>query len=315
MPVPVVKMRIRLWLVLLCVLLAAGCGKQEEIKEETGTEETVSSAEQEASSSEESSSEVPEETSRETETFRFVTAQGEWFDAELLPDVSRHDYDWELLSEKDGVLAYEDARYETHFGIDVSHHQGEIDWEAAARAGVEFAFIRIAYRGYGESGNLMADRTAAANLDAAEAAGIPTGVYIFSQAVNEEEAAEEAAFVLELLGGRELALPIVFDPELIRDDTARTDDVSGEQFTKNTRVFADAVRAAGYDVMIYANMFWEAFLFDLEALADVEIWYADYEPVPQTPYAFSFWQYSESGSVPGVNGPVDLDLWFAPAGN
>ena len=106
--------------------------------------------------------------------------------------------------------------------------------------------------------------------------------------------------------------PIVYDPELIRDQPARTNDVSGEQFTKNTIVFCEAIKAAGYEPMIYSNMVWEAFYFDMTQLQDYPIWYADYELVPQTPYDFSFWQYSEKGHVDGIEGTVDLNVWFCP---
>ena len=320
-------MKMGWWIGLLCLIFAAaGCGangpaettRQQESRAESTAETKESQTEESSAETEESSSETketqtePEESSSEKaeEPFRFVDAHGEWFETVLRPEVARHSYDWAKLSEKEGRLTYEDEAYQVHFGIDVSHHQGEIDWESAAAAGVEFAIVRIAYRGYGESGNLMADRTAMDNLEAAEKAGILTGVYVFSQAVNEAEAKEEAEFVLELLVGRELALPVVFDPELIRDEEARTDDVTGEQFTKNVRAFAETIRAAGYEPMIYANMYWEAFLLDLAALSDLPVWYADYEPAPQTPYDFTFWQYSESGSVPGIAGLVDLDLWF-----
>ncbi len=61
---------------------------------------------------------------------------------------------------------------------------------------------------------------------------------------------------------------------------------------------------------IYSNMYWEAFEFDLAQLEEYPIWYADYEDTPQTPYRFTFWQYSEEGTVDGIDGPVDLDLWF-----
>lgn len=134
------------------------------------------------------------------------------------------------------------------------------------------------------------------------------GVYFFSQAVNEKEASQEAEFVLENLQGYELQLPVVYDPESILDDEARTDDVTGAQFTKNTIVFCEKIKEAGYQPMIYSNMLWEAFQFDLEQLAAYPIWYADYEPLPQTPYAFDIWQYSNEGIVDGIDSAVDLDI-------
>ena len=138
------------------------------------------------------------------------------------------------------------------------------------------------------------------------------GVYFFAQAVNEEEAREEADFVLQNLQGYTLQLPVVYDPESILDDEARTDNVSGEQFTKNTEVFCSAVAEAGYDPMIYANMLWEAFELDLEKLSEYPLWYADYEPAPQTPYHFRFWQYTNVGQVPGITGNADLNIEMIP---
>ena len=179
-------------------------------------------------------------------------------------------------------------------------------------AGYDFAFLRIGYRGYGEQGTLCADAKFQQNIVNAHNAGVEVGVYLFSQAVSEDEALQEAGLVLEQLQGHSLELPVVFDPERIRDDAARTDNVTGEQFTKNTVLFCEKMKEAGYQPMIYSNMLWEAFEYDMEALADYPIWYADYEPVPQTPYYFSFWQYSEKGSVDGIAGNVDLNVQFLP---
>ena len=136
------------------------------------------------------------------------------------------------------------------------------------------------------------------------------GVYIFSQAINENEAIEEANLVIEQLKDEEIELPVVFDPELIRTDEARTDNISGEQFTKNTIAFCEKIKDAGYEPMIYSNMYWEAFLFEMEKLSDYPIWYADYETIPQTPYEFEFWQYADDGVVDGISGKTDLNVWF-----
>ena len=103
-------------------------------------------------------------------------------------------------------------------------------------------------------------------------------------------------------------MPVVYDPEHILEDEARTDGVTGEQFTQNAKVFCKEIEEAGYDTMIYSNMLWEAYELDLEKLLDYPVWYADYEELPQTPYRFSMWQYSSTGSVPGIEGNVDLNI-------
>ena len=103
-------------------------------------------------------------------------------------------------------------------------------------------------------------------------------------------------------------MPLVFDPETIKGDIARTDDVTADQFTKNAIVFCDEVKKAGFTPAIYSNMVWEDYYYDLEKLKDYEIWYADYNKIPQTPYNFKYWQFSEVGIVDGIDGEVDLNI-------
>ncbi|MFR1054886.1 MAG: GH25 family lysozyme [[Clostridium] scindens] len=108
---------------------------------------------------------------------------------------------------------------------------------------------------------------------------------------------------------------MIFDTEEIKNDEARTDHLKKEQFTANCITFCDAVEEAGYETMIYANMKWMAFTLDLNELAGYKKWYADYEPLPQCPYEFSMWQYTEKGKVPGIEGNVDLNLCFDSFGS
>lgn len=253
------------------------------------------------------------ETEKEPEILRFVDVKGNWHEVEILEDVKKHTYDWDYLTNDENGLSYVgDENYTVRKGIDVSKWQDKIDWEQVKAAGYEFAFLRLGYRGYGTEGKMEIDSTFYYNIQNARKYGIDLGVYFFSQAINETEALEEANFVLSALEGYKLQLPIVYDPELISHDDARTDNVTGEQFTKNTITFCDAIKAAGYEPMVYSNMVWEATLFDMTKLQDYDFWYADYEAAPQTPYDFTFWQYTESGKVPGIEGNVDLNLQFIP---
>lgn len=248
----------------------------------------------------------------EKETLTFVDAHGEWYTTTINPNVKKHNYNWNNLTNDETGIFYEDDNYTIRKGIDVSYYQGDIDWEKIKAAGCEFAILRIGFRGYGENGTLKQDEMFLTNLQNAHAAGLDIGAYFFAQAINEEEALEEANFVLDILNGTSLELPVIYDPELIRDTEARTNNVTGEQFTKNTIVFCDAIEEAGYEPMIYSNMVWEATLFDMEQLQVYPFWYADYEKAPQTPYDFSIWQYSETGSVDGIDGNVDLNIQFIP---
>ena len=248
---------------------------------------------------------------RETENLAPLTRKTYYWNLQKIqhfaPNIECSSIDESFVHDGDKLI-YTDGDY--LLGVDVSHHQGDIDWDAVKSAGYDFAILRIGYRGYGKEGTLNQDREFENYYKGARDAGLMVGVYFFAQAINEDEAKEEADFVLEILSGRELDLPVVYDPESILDDEARTDDVSGEQFTANTGVFCETIAADGYKPMIYANMLWEAFELDLEQLSEYPLWYADYEPVPQTPYDFVIWQYTNEGSVPGISGVCDLDIWI-----
>lgn len=244
------------------------------------------------------------------EKLRFYDAQSKkWYKTKIDSDIEKHDYDWSYLVNNKKSIQYNDANYTIRKGIDVSYYNGKINWKKVKKAGIKFAIIRLGYRGYG-TGSLNLDKQFRRNLKQARKVGLDVGVYFFSQAVNEKEAREEAQFVIKALKGKKLDLPVVYDPERILHDNARTDNVSGKQFTKNTLAFCKRIEQAGYDAMIYSNMYWEAFLLDLKKLADYPVWYADYKKKPQTPYQFYFWQYSSSGRVDGVKGRVDLNVEF-----
>lgn len=317
-----------LYILLVIACLLTGCiGKERQRETVPSTEETIgqdtSDRPERDDFHEETESDAGEENSEnhaagdtqvesfqcETEMLDFVDVFQNPYQVEINPAVKKHSYRKDAFVHNGEKLTYKDTDlWDFRLGVDVSEHQGTIDWQRVRAAGYEFAFIRIGYRGYGETGRLCVDKEFHANIQAAQAAGIDVGVYFFSQAINETEALEEANLVLKNLQGYELQLPVVYDPEHILDDIARTDGVSGEQFTANTLVFCEKIRESGYQPMIYSNMLWEAYEFDLEQLANYPIWYADYEPQPQTPYHFDFWQYSNAGQVDGILGVTDLDI-------
>ena len=210
-------------------------------------------------------------------------------------------------------MTYLDDDFEVLQGIDVSEHQGYINWEEVKDAGYDFVFVRVGYRGYGDDGNLKEDEKAVEYMQDAKKAGMDVGAFFFSQAISEEEAAEEAKLSAEVIkkSGVTLDLPLVYDPELVQGVAGRANDITMEQVSKNTDAFRDAAeKAINCKVAIYSNLYWESNLFDQETLNDYEIWYADYVEVPQTPYHFTWWQYSERGTVPGIEGMMDLNLWI-----
>lgn len=243
--------------------------------------------------------------------FTFYDAHGDKWKTTINENAKMHDYDWSKLSNKKKVITYKDERYKIQKGIDVSYYNGKIKWKKVKKAGYDFAIIRLGYRGYG-NGSLNIDKQFYRNIKYAKKAGLDVGVYFFAQAINVKEAKQEANFVLKALKGKKLDLPIVYDPELIKYAKARTDKISGKQFTKNTLAFCKKIENAGYDAMIYSNMYWEAYLFDMKKIEKYPVWYADYKKKPQTPYNFTYWQYTSKGKVNGIKGRVDLNVRFVP---
>ena len=223
----------------------------------------------------------------------------------------------EFLIDEEPV--YLGTAYETRLGVDVSEHQCEIDWSKVARSGVDFAYIRIGRRGYTEGG-LFSDPWFENNYNGAVNAGLQVGVYFYSQAVSEEEAREEAQFVLDALQGRSLDLPIVFDWEKIDNedaDIARTNGLGMERRTDCAVAFCEAIREGGYDASVYFNRNLGYYGYDLRRLTDYDFWFA--LPIappelywPSFYYKVNIWQYSFTDTVPGIEGETDMNMMFIP---
>lgn len=238
--------------------------------------------------------------------FSYYDVFGQKHVMNINPNVEKQNYEWDFET---GVLSKVAPKgYKMTYGVDISKHNGDIDFEKIKNAGFEFVFIRSVYRRYGRTGKVAADERAAENIKKAKEAGLKVGAYVFSQAINEQEAIEEADFTINFLKDFEIDLPVVFDAETIKYDIARTDNVTGEQFTKNAIAFLEKIKAAGYIGAVYANMVWEDYYYDMSKLKDYEIWYADYNEIPQTPYDFKYWQFSETGMIEGINGTIDLNV-------
>lgn len=223
----------------------------------------------------------------------------------------KNKYEWDTyLKNENGFLKYEDNNYTTKLGIDVSEHQKNIDWSKVKDAGVEFAILRLGYRGYGKSGNIVLDKDFEQNYKNATEEGIEIGVYFFSQAISSDEIQEEAEFVLSHLQEKNITYPVVFDLEKIKDDEARTDNLTEEDITKMTLQFCNIIKENNYNPSIYANAKTFTTKMKLELFNDYIKWYADYQEKPLYPYDFDIWQYTESGKIDGIEGNVDLDICF-----
>lgn len=199
--------------------------------------------------------------------------------------------------------------HESVLGIDVSTFQKEIDWEQVKAAGIDFAMIRVGFRGYGTTGSLNEDARVRQNYEGATAAGVKVGVYFFSQAINVEEAKEEARFVLDIIKDWDIQMPVAFDWECLADDY-RTINVDARTLTDCAKAFCDEVEAAGYDSMIYFNPDQSRYSMNIEELVDYGFWLAMYSEYMTYEYKFDMWQYTKEGSVPGITGNVDINLYF-----
>lgn len=203
-------------------------------------------------------------------------------------------------------LRYRDK--DAKVGIDVSAHQGLIDWERVAQAGVEFAVIRAGYRG-STKGLLYEDETFRANLKGATEVGISVGVYFFSQACTPEEAEEEAAYVCKLLAGTVLDLPVFYDWEEVNGEV-RIPAASEIPMTECALAFCKRVEQDGYRAGVYFNQTYGYRHLALEQLQDYCLWLAEYGTTPTFHYHFDCLQYTDSGSIDGIETDVDLDLLF-----
>ena len=247
------------------------------------------------------------------------------FEAEI--DISKYEdgiYELkvEIVSKEGKIMSTETRRVVIYnkydIGIDVSKHNGSIDWEQVKKSGIQFAIIRAGYRGYGEAGNMVEDPYFVQNMNGAIANGIKVGVYYFSQAITVEEAIQEAEATLRMIQDNgfadKLSLPIVIDTEAAG---GRADSMTKEQRTTVVKAFCERIKQAGYTPMVYANKSWLKNNLIMSELEQYEVWVAHYvktdDPINNpTDYdgRFEIWQYTSEGSVPGVSGNVDIDISY-----
>lgn len=197
-------------------------------------------------------------------------------------------------------------------GIDVSYHNGTLDWSTIKAAGVDFAILRAAYRGYGTEGTLVRDAKFAEYMQGAMSQGIPVGAYIYSQAITTAEAVQEANYILNIVRGYSLDLPIVFDYEFAGVKTGRLDSAwsSGKlnksKMTDIALAFCDTIKNAGYDAMVYANKTFLSKNLDHEVIenAGYDVWLAHYTTNTNYTGDYKIWQYTSSGKIPGIANKV-----------
>lgn len=199
----------------------------------------------------------------------------------------------------------------TSRGIDVSAHQGKINWAQVAASGVDFAIIRAGFRGQ-TAGSIYEDAYFKTNVAGATANGIKVGIYFYSTAVNENEALEEAAWVVKKISTYRITYPVVYDFEDF--GAYRCKNVGGAQATSNALTFLSFVQSNGYEPMMYANKSDITNRLSRGAF-QMKFWLAHY--TTQTDYAgnYQMWQYTSKGSVPGISGNVDMNIAYFSYGS
>ena len=225
-------------------------------------------------------------------------------------DIRTSNYNPEDFEEKNGVVTYAGDSF---VGINVSQKAGEIDWNAVAESGVEFAMIRVGYRG-NDKGRISLDSNFEANITGATEAGLPVGVYFYSKAGTDTEAEEEANFVLEQIRPYQMTYPVAIFWEYDRKDSGEVDEKSrtvrcnGDQVTGFIQTFLKKIKTVGYKTAFYADKKMGYESLDLSRLTDHDMWYAEYQPAPSFYYDYKMWQYTKDGEVPGISKPVPITI-------
>ena len=224
-------------------------------------------------------------------------------------DLAPNPYDSGDFYSAGGRVYYEGSEYDAVYGIDVSFYQNDIDWEAVKADGIDFAIIRGGYRGCSE-GTLFTDERFYEYIEGALDAGLNVGLYFFSQAVDEDEAREEAEYLISLAEDYDITYPLVFDWEPLNYSYSRTNNFDYSVLTGCALAFCETVADAGYTPMVYLNPSFGYLRYDLTELQDIDIWLAHYTENTNYRYDFKIWQYGSSGSVSGIAGRVDMDIAF-----
>ena len=193
---------------------------------------------------------------------------------------------------------------DTLIGIDVSNHQGDIDWETVKNSGVEFVFIRIGY-GHNREAKIMEDEKFRKNLEGARNVGLKVGLYFYSYATEIWEAEEQANWIVKTLNGEKIDLPIVFDYETWK--SFPTYNINIVDLNKVAKRFLDILHDNGYEGMNYSSKY---YLNTIWNLSEYPTWLAHYVSKTNYDKDFKVWQFSNTGEVPGINGFVDLDVLY-----
>ncbi len=241
----------------------------------------------------------------------YFNADGSWRETAAYYDPTAvKDTSWEEINGRRYHLD-KNGNPDSLFGIDVSAWNDKIDWAKVKADGVDFAFIRVGGR-FGKTGEIYDDSLGVTNIKEATAVGMPVGVYFFTQAVTVDEAIEEANYTLEKIKGLDVSLPVVIDSENMSG--GRHGKIDPKTRTDIIKAFCDTVKAAGYEPMYYAGMAWcvDGYV-DVSRLTEYMHWCAQYwirNQCDDFGVPYQIWQYSDSGTVNGIKGKVDCNIWY-----
>lgn len=226
--------------------------------------------------------------------------------------LKKNTYDFTRLEEKNGLKKYVDGgKTLSYLGADLSKYNGDVNFASMKAAGVDYVMIRVGSRGY-NTGKITLDEKFNDYIKGASEAGLQIGVYFASQAISQEEASQEADFILQNLAPYQASItyPVAFDMEFAANDEARIDGLRTADRTAIATAFLDKIKNAGYIPMVYGNKEWLIKEVDMTGLQQYDVWLSQEEEAPDYPYQFTMWQYTTDGVLNGVPGDVGLDISF-----
>ena len=287
----------------------------DEVTENTDTAANSSDTTDSGSSSGFTAEETDEQEAADgqEDTGLYQNQEANYDDPQFVNHLDEGFFDLTGASARSSYGSVHDGRFDNYTiedGIDVSQWNGDIQWDTVADS-VDFAIIRAGYRGTG-SGTLNTDPYFSDNIQEALATDLDVGVYIYSQAITTEEAVEEANYILDLVEGYSLDLPIVLDYEYASGGRLETADLTNTQRTNICLAFCETIEDAGYDAMVYANQNMLTNDLDGQDIVDAgyEIWLAQYNSSATYSGDYTYWQYTSTGAVNGISGNVDLDYHY-----
>ena len=289
--------------------------------QDSSTPDSSEAADAESASADAATDEASDEASDDDIEAPLAENSWRYVDGSLRSDLPD---DYGANADFEGRAMHSMPKGATAQGIDVSEHNGTINWQSVKDAGIDFAILRVGFAGDTSGGRL--DNYFKRNVSECERLGIPYGVYLYSYARNEDEAQAEARLMLSALKGHSPTLPVYYDLEEQKtnaDGSPKwTPFNDPSKLASIAKTFCGQIAAAGYKPGIYANVNWfknyltdPCFLSSGWSIWTAQSWYGGrYDEclglTPEAPAKYDCWQYSFRGSVPGVSGDVDVNYWF-----